>query len=616
MSRIYHYFKSTLNFVWRAINLIRRVILNLLVISLVIGIIVTLTLTFNTETAPVLKPNTALVLNLSGNILDQKHILDPVNALLSRNKDSQEQQEILLSDVIKSINAAAKDNHIQAIVLNLDQLQKAGLSKLQSIGDALTQFKQSGKAVFAYGNFFTQEQYFLASFADKLYLNPDGGVLINGLSRYRLYFKDALDKLDVTTHVFRVGTYKSAIEPFIRDNMSPQAKKANQALLDNLWQTYVKVVAENRHLSEETFTPDAANYLSDLDKANGDPAQAALNNAWVDKLLTADEFNQLMISKIGTDNDQVFRQINFADFLSHIKQSVKQETAANIGIIVAQGQILNGKQAVGETGGESTSALLRQARFDDQIKAVVLRVDSPGGSAFASEQIRQQVIALQKQGKPVVVSMGNLAASGGYWISANADYIYATPTTITGSIGIFGLVTTFNKMLDKLGIHTDGVATSNLAGLTLTRELSPQVAQLVQRYVERGYVNFVNLVANARHMSVEQVDAIAQGRVWTGSQAVKLGLVDELGDMQQAVAKAAKLARLTSFNTRVIKQELTPDQRLIQELFSGVISTLPNAVLKPSFVDQTISQINKQLTGFANFNDPNGLYLYCDLCDQ
>ncbi|MGL5393507.1 MAG: signal peptide peptidase SppA, partial [Shewanella sp.] len=276
--------------------------------------------------------------------------------------------------------------------------------------------------------------------------------------------------------------------------------------------------------------------------------------------------------------------------------------------------ILNGKQPAGQIGGESTAELLRKARFNKHIKALVLRVDSPGGSAFASEQIRQEILALKAAGKPVVVSMGSLAASGGYWISASADHIFATPTTLTGSIGIFGMITTFEDSLASLGVHTDGVATSDWAGLSVTRTLSPQVEAVIQRHIERGYVDFISLVATERKMSLEQVDTIAQGRVWSGKKALELGLVDELGDMEQAIAKAAKLANLTLFDTQVIEQELTPEQQFVQQMFATVASHLPATLSQSSMLEQMVAQWTGHLRTLESFNDPNHVYIYCDNC--
>ncbi|MGI2261442.1 signal peptide peptidase SppA [Shewanella sp. GXUN23E] len=598
---------------WRTVNGLRKLILNLLVFGLLAALIVAMT-----EEEPVsVKPDTALVLELSGSIVDQKRYVDPIEALFSQGKNNPDEHEILLADVLDTIHNAEVDSRIKAIVLVLPDLRRAGMSKLQVIGEALNEFRASGKQVFAYGNFFDQQQYLLASYADKIYLNPQGGVMIDGLSSYQMYFKSALEKLDVQTHVFRVGTYKSAVEPFLRDDMSPAAKEANTALLNGLWQSYSDTVAVNRQLQPDQLSLSAEDYLAQLDKANGQPAQVAINLGWVDKLVTRDGFREEMKQLLPEDKEHhSFRQVHFDDYLALMKQPSLPLSEQNIGVIVAKGKILNGYQQPGEIGGESTSALLRKARYDDDIKAVVLRVDSPGGSAFASEQIRQEVLALQKANKPVVISMGSVAASGGYWISADADYIFATPTTITGSIGIFGMITTFEKTLANLGIYTDGVATSDWAGLSVTRALSPQVSAVIQRGIERGYQEFINIVASGRGMSPQDVDKIAQGRVWTGVKALELGLVDELGDMQQAVAKAAELAGLSQYDTHLFEQELSAEQLFIQQLFGAASGWLPDLRADSGLLEQLINQAKLEISLLDSFNDPNGIYLYCDTCND
>ncbi|MCF1430221.1 MAG: signal peptide peptidase SppA [Shewanella sp.] len=597
---------------WRTVNGLRKLIVNLLIFGLLALLIVTLT----KEKSVSVKPDTALVLELSGSIVDQKRYVNPIEALFSQGKNNHDEHEILLADVLKTIHNAQVDSRIKAIVLILPDLRRAGMSKLQVIGEALNEFRASGKQVFAYGNFFDQQQYLLASYADKIYLNPQGGVMIDGLSSYQMYFKSALEKLDIQTHVFRVGTYKSAVEPFLRDDMSPAAKEANTELLNSLWQSYSDTVAANRQLQPEQLALSAQGYLTQLDKTNDQPAQVAINMGWVDNLVTRDGFREEMKQLLPEDKEHhSFRQVHFDDYLALIKQPSLPLGDQNVGLIVAKGKILNGYQQPGEIGGESTAALLRKARYDDNIKAVVLRVDSPGGSAFASEQIRQEVLALQKANKPVVVSMGSVAASGGYWISADADYIFATPTTITGSIGIFGLITTFEKSLANLGIHTDGVATSDWAGQSVTRTLSPQVSAVIQRGIERGYREFINIVASGRDMSPQEVDKIAQGRVWTGVKALKLGLVDELGDMPKAVAKAAELAGLSQYDTHLFEQEPSAEQLLVQELFGAASSYLPDLHADPGLLEQLINQARQEIRLLDSFNDPNGIYLYCDTCN-
>lgn len=597
--------------IWKTVNGLRKLVLNLIFF----GVLALLLAVITSDDTVTVENNSALVLNLGGSIVDQKRQVDPLKAALAQSKGSQHDSEILLADVLYVINNAASDQRISTLVLDLSRLKWAGISKLESIGSALETFKASGKEIVAIGNYFNQKQYFLASYANKIYLNPKGSVSLEGLSRYRQYYKSALDKLKINAHVFRVGTFKSAVEPYLRDDMSDAAKEANKALLDDLWQSYGEIVAKNRNITSDDLVLSTDAYLAKLDEVKGSPADMAVAMNWVDELASSEDFRLAMIEKVGEDsNKDSYKQVNFYDYLTLVKPLPSIIPQDTVGIVVAKGTILNGNQPAGDIGGESTSELLRKARFDDNVKAVVLRVDSPGGSAFASEQIRQEVLALKAAKKPVIVSMGSLAASGGYWISASADYIYATPTTLTGSIGIFGMLTTFEDSLATLGVHTDGVSTSDWAGISSARALSPQIEAVIQRHIERGYQEFINLVAESRNMTTAQVDKIAQGRVWSGKKALSLGLVDELGDLDSAVTKAAEMASLTLYDTQVIEREMSTEEKFIQEMFAQVSSYLPESVVKQSTLEKVLSQWTQVIEEFAAFDDPNGVYLYCDNC--
>ncbi|MCG9712203.1 signal peptide peptidase SppA [Shewanella insulae] len=604
--------KRIFSTLWKVINTTRKVILNLFFF----GFIALLFVILAADESPRVEEGSALVLDLSGSVVEQKRQVDPIEAAMKSGKGGQSDGEILLADLLNAIDNAASDKRISAIVLDIGHLRWTGISKLQSIGDALTRFKASGKPIIAMGNWYGQNQYFLASFADTIYLNPQGSVEIEGLSRYRQYFKSALDKLKIKAHVFRVGTFKSAVEPFMRDDMSEAAKSANLELMQDIWSSFETRVSENRGIKQDDLMLSAERYLAELNKANGRSSEMAINLGWVDKLASAEQFRLDMVERLGEAREgHSFKQISFYDYQSVIQQFPPVLMHDAIGIVVAKGNILNGHQAAGQIGGESTSALLRKARFDDKVKAVVLRVDSPGGSAFASEQIRQEVLALKAANKPVVVSMGTYAASGGYWISASADYIFATPTTLTGSIGIFGLVTTFEDSLAELGIHTDGVSTSGWTAFSTTQGISDELKEIIQRHIERGYQDFISLVSEERGMEPEEVDKIAQGRVWSGKRALELGLVDELGDLQQAVTKAAELAKLEKFDTKLIEQELSPQEQFIQEMFAQAFTYLPQSLSQSSVVEQLLGQVSSVAEEFKAFDDPNGLYLYCDSCN-
>ncbi|MCL1045066.1 signal peptide peptidase SppA [Shewanella electrodiphila] len=604
--------KRIFTLIWKTINGIRKIILNLIFFGFIAIIIVAL----SADDEIVVEDQSALVLNLAGSIVDQKRHVDPIEAVFKQSKSNDPEGEVLLSDIIYVINSATQDPRIQVIVLQVGNLRAGGISKMTAIGDALNEFKAAGKSVVAFGNSYEQNQYFIASYADSIYLNNKGAVSLEGLSSYRLFYKSALEKLNISTHVFRVGTFKSAVEPFIRDDMSAPAKEASSALLTDIWQNYESTVAVNRNIDQNDIVLNPQRFLTELDKVSGDSAQLALKMKWVDELVSDEAFRLAMVEKVGQDTEgDSFKQISFSDYHAAVQPIPSLIEKDSVGIIVAKGNILNGKQQAGQIGGESTSALLKKARFDDKVKAVVLRVDSPGGSAFASEKIRQEVIALKEAGKPVVVSMGSLAASGGYWISASADYIYATPTTLTGSIGIFGMFATFENVLSNWGINSDGVSTSEWAGISATRALDPNVSAVIQRHVEHGYHEFISLVAKERDMTLEQVDRIAQGRVWSGTRAVELGLVDELGDIDSAVAKAATLAEIEKFDTKVIQQELTTEEIFVQKMLASASAYLPQASTQSPILEQLFSQWISVVEEFSMFEDPNGMYLYCENCN-
>ncbi|KFZ38410.1 signal peptidase [Shewanella mangrovi] len=607
--------KNTLILIWNVINFVRKLILNIIFFPIFFIVLIAVIVALSTDKEVQVDDGSALLLNLAGKIVEQKTEIDPFEALMKQGNKRDENGEILLSEILDTIDSAAQDNRIKALVLDVGDMESGGLTKLEAIGRHINDFKKSGKPVLAMANGYTQYQYLLASFADTIYLNEQGMVTIDGLGNYRMYYKSALDKLKINAHVFRVGTFKSAVEPYIRDDMSDAAKEANRKWMNDVWQVYADTVAQNRGLSADDFRMNGADYLTALKAANGDAAAMALNLKWVDKLVTEEGFRKVMLELVGkASTGHSFKHIDYYDYAALIAPPPTILPTEGVGIIVAKGNILNGDQPAGTIGGQSTANLLKKARFDDKIKAVVLRVDSPGGSAFASEQIRQQVLALKAAGKPVVVSMSSLAASGGYWISASADYIYANPATLTGSIGIFGMITTFEDSLEALGIHTDGVATSDMAGISLVRPLPEDFKTAIQMHIERGYHNFISMVAESRHMTLEQVDEIAQGRVWSGIEAKKLGLVDELGDMDAAISKAAELASLTHYDVRVIEKNLSPEQKMLQAVLGSASAYLPQGLTKVSATDKLLQQVSQVAEEFASFDDPQNMYMYCGAC--
>ncbi|WP_085303596.1 signal peptide peptidase SppA [Colwellia polaris] len=600
------------------LNTSRKIIINLVFFTVLLILILTLT---GGEETIVVKPGSALVLNITGDVVEQKHEIDPIDAFVSEALEQPDTApEVLLADIISVIKHAETDNNISMIVLDLKNMSGSGITKLSDIAQALSQFKDSGKKIIAVGEQYSQNQYYLASFADEVWLNPKGWMLLDGYGRYQLYFKSALDKLSISQHVFRVGTYKSAVEPYIRDDMSDAAKEANQLWLTDLWQQYKFDVAQQRNFDVSNFDEDVDVLVAKLKAANGNIAEYALANNWVDALKTREQINQELIGMLGSDGEQGYKKIAFNDYLNVIQNPFATQifNGDKVAVVVAKGTILDGEQKPGTIGGASTAALLRKARMNEEVKAVVLRVDSPGGSAYASEVIRQEVELLKMAGKPVVASMGTYAASGGYWISAPADKIYASPTTITGSIGIFGFFMTFENTLSKLGIYTDGVGTTDIAGFGLTQELTPGMASIVQLNIERGYRDFIELVARNRNMSTAEVDAIAQGRVWSGKKAMELGLVDALGNIDNAIEAAAELAGLQDYNTMLIEKEKSSRALFLQSLFGQALTYLGETETKQhseNSITKIISQLSLELKQLAQLNDPQGIYSFCLACD-
>ncbi|WOH38422.1 signal peptide peptidase SppA [Thalassotalea fonticola] len=614
--------KKVLKKLWAIINTSRKVFLNLVFFGFLIFLYSVLT----DDSHEVKIPNeTALVLNFYGTIVEQKHEVDPADAIMQEAFNQKEENpEMLITDIKNVIKTAKNDDRIKTLVLYPQNLKRAGLHHLQEIGAAINDFKQSGKEVVAFGDYFSQDQYFLASYADKVWINPEGAIVLEGFGRYRTYFKAALEKLNVTQHVFKVGTYKSAVEPYIRDNMSEEAKEANKEWLTQLWTSYKHDVAENRNIDMNDFDETAVGLLAKLEQAEGSFAVYALQSGLVDELRTREQIRIAMIDKVGKAHagDQ-YNQISYKDYLKANKAPfpVVNPMTDKVAIVVAKGTILNGDQDPGTIGGDSTAKLLRKARLNDKVKAVVLRVDSGGGSAYASEIIRQEVELLKAAGKPVIASMANYAASGGYWISASANEIWASPNTITGSIGIFGMFPTFERALDKIGIHTDGVGTTDLAGLSVSRPLNKDIGNIIQASINRGYKEFITLVSENRGMTLEEVDAIAQGRVWTGAKAQELGLVDKLGNLDDAVIAAADRAGLKVYDTWLVEKELSAKDMFLRNMFESAQTFLPESespmtsLANPTLKQRIMKMIN-EFESINQLNDPRGIYSVCLTCEM
>ncbi|MBN8717071.1 MAG: signal peptide peptidase SppA [Stenotrophomonas sp.] len=532
---------------WQALDFTRRLVLNLL--FLLVVLVLLLAILGSGRLAP-LQSRTTLVFAPEGRLVEQ-YSCDAFSRGLARATRSNDCREVRLRDALRALDAARSDARIERVAVSLDELQPSGFASLHAIAAKLAAIRAAGKQVVAYGDGYSQGQYLLAAQASEIYLDPmsSGGVMLDGLAAYRQYYREALqDKLGVDMHLFKVGTYKSAAEPYVLDAASPAAKEADLYWMGDVWQRLLADISRARGLDPALLQRYADTLPEQVVAARGDLAQLALQQKLVTALKTRDEVDALLAERgvADADADGGFRQVGLDTYLQHLDGALPQaDSRPQVAVVVAEGEIAGGNLPPGKIGGDSTSALLRQARDDEAVKAVVLRVSSPGGEVFASEQIRREVAALKDAGKPVVVSMGDVAASGGYWISMDADRIYADPSTITGSIGIFGLFPTIDRTLGKIGVHTDGVGTARYAGaFDITRPLDPGVAATVQAVIDKGYRDFTGKVAKARGKSIEQIDAVAQGRVWSGAQAKARGLVDAFGGLDEAIADAAARAKL------------------------------------------------------------------------
>jgi protease IV len=530
---IRRFFRGT----WRVVDVSRRIVVNLLFLAIVIALVIALV----KSGPPGLAEKTALVLNLDGSIGEQKTGNLRSTALDQVRGDTV--QKIQLRDILAVLDTAATDPKISSVVVILDDLQPTGLSTLREVAAALDRFKASGKKVIAWGSSYEQRQYYVAVHASEVYLHPFGEVNLTGIGSLRNYYKDALDKLGVTVHLLRVGTYKSFGEPFIANEPSPAAIEADTALYGSLWKTYTDEVEKQRKLPPGSIMKVLDDLPARLGAVNGDNAKLALDTKAVDGLMTRDELRKKMIDLGAKDDaEKTFRQVSFDDYLGRIKPTL---TGDAIGVVVAEGEIVDGLAPAGTVGGLSTATLIRRARDNKDVKAVVLRVNSPGGSVFGSELVRRELELTRAAGKPVVVSMGDVAASGGYWISTASDEIVADAATITGSIGVFAILPTAEQTLAKVGVHTAGVGTTWLTNAGDPRvALDPRVADIVQKNIDHVYVDFTSLVAASRKTTRDKIDAVGQGRVWSGEQAKERGLVDTLGLFGDAVKSAATRAKL------------------------------------------------------------------------
>ncbi len=597
--------------VWRILERIRKV-LHLILMLVIFGFVLAALHT----SIPIVPHSAALVIAPEGELVEQLSS-DPVRRALGQASGGPA-PETLLRDVTDAIAAAKSDARIKLIVLDLGSLDASGLSKLQEIGAALRDFRASGKRVVAAADSLDQTQYYLAAQAGEVYLDPMGLVYLDGFSYYRMYLKDAIEKLNVDVNVFRAGTFKSYTDEFSRSDMAPSEREETSVWLEALWNAYQQDVTRARSLPAGALNEFVADEPAALAAVSGDAAKLALQRGLVTALKSRRQMADELKVLVGEDEDShSFNSIGMSQYLTSIrsKHVLKSKSDSKVGIVVAAGEILDGHQPPGTIGGESTADLLREARYDNAVKAVVLRVDSPGGSMFASEQILREVQTLRKAGKPVVVSMSTYAASGGYYISAAANQIFASPTTLTGSIGVFSVVPTFQRTLEKLGVKVDGLGTTPLAGdMRQDRTLTAASRQILQSSVDHAYTEFLRRVGDGRKKSVEDVDKIAQGRVWAGVDAQRIGLVDHLGGLKDATDAAAKLAELGSdYDVDYIEPELSLREELLMQLRSETLHIAQIAGLIPprTDIERVLDPVLEQARAIAKLNDPRGLYAYC-----
>ncbi|WP_262696090.1 signal peptide peptidase SppA [Kordiimonas aquimaris] len=606
--------------VWVIIRSIGRFIMGLGSITLGLLVILMLAIVIMARTKEPLPPvpeGAVLVLWPEGQIVEQIEQPDAFEAALAEYNNAPAKTSI--HDITTALKRAKNDDRISALALITESMIGAAPSHLHAMAAAIRDFKSTGKKVYALSAAYSQSDYLLAAEADKIYMNDQGSVLLSGYGQYNLYFKDLLEKIGANVHVFRVGTFKSAVEPYIRNDMSEAAKEANATFLGDLWRQYQQSVVSARDLPENALLESASDISARLRAANGDFATLAMNEGLVDELAPRAVWRQALMDEYGTNNNGTsFKQIHY---MAYLAATAKQETNRNeVAVITAQGPIVMGDGPVTVAAAETLVGYIRSARLNSNTAAIVLRVDSPGGAQFASELIRQELVAAQEQGIKVIASMGPVAASGGYWIAATADEIWASPTTITGSIGIFAVIPTYENTLQKIGVSADGVGTTPLAGaFNLTRGMTDLTKDVLQQSIESGYGQFLELVARGRGMTVEDVDKIAQGRVWIGSTAQELGLVDHLGEFEDAVEAAATAAGVQGDYSTVFYRE-RPDQfaQMVANIFSSTVGVeiqdfMPKT--QPSPLVKAALAVKEEAEFLLNLNDPMARYVICFECN-
>lgn len=597
--------------IWRVLSGISRVITVLAPLVFVAIFVIAFSAGLSDSTPEPLPEKAALLIAPSGPLVEDAPPVDPVSAFLNQDYD----QPTLLNDLVRAIRWASEDDRITALVLDLENLAGPSTSQTLEISDAMAEFQAAGKPVIAAGDFYTQAHYLLASQADHILLHPEGGMFLEGFSVYRSYLKTFLEKIRVTMHVFRAGESKSAVEPYLRDDMSETERRIVAQWLGGLWSTYTQHAESGRDLPEGEMDRFIADFGGRLQASNNDLAETILAGGWVDVLADHSEMEDALAEWVGvTDDEGHAEMIGLGRYVDDVKASLSLELEGLplIAIVPVEGTIVPGDSEEGMAGSDTITGYIDMVLEAEDLAAVVLRVNSPGGSVFASDLIRRKLAEVRAAEIPVVVSMGSVAASGGYWIAAEADEIWALPTTITGSIGAFSAFPTIEGVIDYIGVKVDGLGTTPLAGAaSLNRGLSPEMSNIVQALSYGAYEDFIELVATGRNMSDADVREIAEGIVWIGADAAEIGLVDQLGGLQEAVESAAALAGVDQWRTGRTQVPPSFESILLEELSrSFSASVLP----KGGWFESLIEGFRPVVKGVSDLRDPMHVYVQCLAC--
>ena len=604
---ILRFFKA----IWRLLSGVSRVISVLVPLIFVGVLIAAFSLSLGDAGPESLPDKAALLVAPSGALVEDAPALEPFAALFSQEY----QQPTVLQDVISAIQWAAGDDRISAVVLDLENVSGPTTSQTVEISAAIAEFKNAGKPVIAKADFYSQANYLLAAQADQVLLHPEGGLFLEGFSVYRAYLRTFLERVRVTMHVFRAGDNKSAVEPYLRDDMSETEREVITRWLTGLWSAFTELAEAGRGMAPGSMDGFIATFPEQLGAAGNDLAETLLAAGWVDVLADHAEMDAALIKWVGAEDEEgLAPMVSLQQYQEDMamRRSVSEQGLPLIAIVPVEGTLVPGESEEGMAGSDTITHYIETALEAEALAAIVLRVNSPGGSVFASDQIRRKLLEVRERGIPLVVSMGSVAASGGYWIAAEADEIWALPTTITGSIGAFSAFPTIEGVLDYIGVTVDGLGTTSLAGAaSFERGLSPEMARIVRALSVGAYQDFIQLVANGRDMSPEAVEQVADGLVWTGQEAATNGLVDDLGGLDQAVAAAASLAGVEQWRTRRTSVPPSFESLFIEELSRSLTqSVLP----KGAWFQALANTFTPVVKSVSSLRDPAHLYVQCLLC--